>query len=292
VGDRQFRVKIPGHIRFAPAAALAVLLACGGQASAQKSKKPVPKKQAAAAKAKEGARAAQPSPAEELARWRAALVESAEEVKTSTRELIALRERQLASAEQRHEQLRQLHAEGLVAKVKLDESEESLAETRASVDVLRRQIDDSDRVIAEVAAAEEAEKLAKAEAEKLAKLQRAQSARLLRPTLYGTSALILRHTGSAHWTAANIGSVQSFFYSTFGRPLPVSAHGQTATHTRLGFDHSRGVDVALHPDSAEGRALIGYLQANGISFIAFRGAVAGSSTGAHIHIGPPSSRIG
>ncbi|HEY9283483.1 MAG TPA: hypothetical protein VIP46_08520 [Pyrinomonadaceae bacterium] len=212
-------------------------------------------------------------------------------MKTHTREWIVLKEKGLAAAERKHEQLRQLAAEGLAAKAQVEESEQSLAETRAEIDVLRHQIDDSDRVIAEVAAMAEAEKLAKIEAEKAAKLQRSQS-RLLRPTLYSTNALIIRHTGTSYWTAANISGVQSFFAATFGRPLPVSAHGQTATHTRLGFDHSRGVDVALHPDSPEGRALINYLQANGITFIAFRGAVAGSSTGAHIHIGPPSSRIG
>jgi len=273
------RVRRIGHPRFAVAAALALLLACGAQAFAQKSR---------AAKSRAAKSPAAKSPADELARWRAELVIASEKVKTHTREWIALKEKGLAAAERKHEQLRQLAAEGLAAKAKVEESEQSLAETRAEIEVLRRQIDDSDRVIAEVAAMAEAEKLAKIEA---AKLRTAQS-RLLRPTLYGRSALIIRHTGTSYWTAANISGVQSFFISTFGRPLPVSAHGQTATHTRLGFDHSRGVDVALHPDSAEGRALIAYLQAHGITFIAFRGAVAGSSTGAHIHIGPPSSRIG
>ena len=270
--------------RFAVAAALAVLLACGSQTFAQQSSA----KKARAKKAPAKKVPAGETPADELARWRAELVIASEKVKTHTREWIALKEKGLAAAERKHEQLRQLAAEGLAAKAKVEESEQSLAETRAEIEVLRRQIDDSDRVIAEVAAMAEAEKLAKIEA---AKLRTAQS-RLLRPTLYGRSALIIRHTGTSYWTAANISGVQSFFAATFGRPLPVSAHGQTATHTRLGFDHSRGVDVALHPDSAEGRALIGYLQARGISFIAFRGAVAGSATGAHIHIGPPSSRIG
>ena len=265
--------------RFAAAAALAVLLACGSQAFAQKSsaKKSPAKKSPAAS-----------SPADELARWRAELVKASEEVKTHTREWIALKEKGLAAAERRHEQLRQLAAEGLAAKAKVEESEQSLAETRAEIEVLRRQIDDSDRVIAEVAAMAEAEKLAKIEAAK----QRTAQSRVLRPTLYGTNALIIRHAGTSYWTAANISGVQSFFAASFGRLLPVSAPGQTATHTRVGFDHSRGVDVALHPDSAEGRALINYLISRGIPFIAFRGAVVGSSTGAHIHIGPPSSRIG
>lgn len=288
-GDLTVRVGRSSHSRFAVAAALALLLSCAAPSSAQKSRGG----KSRAGKSAAGKTPAEKSPADELARWRAERIKAAEDVKTSTREWIALKEKGLAAAELKHEQLRQLYAEGLAAKVHVDESEQSLAERRAEVEVLRRQIDDSDRVIAEVAAEAEADKLAKLEAAKAAKLQRSQSARLLRPTLgYGTNALIVRYTGTSYWTAANISGVQAFFAATFGRPLPISAHGQTATHTRLGFDHSRGVDVALHPDSAEGRALIAYLQSRGITFIAFRGAVAGSATGAHIHIGPPSGRIG
>jgi len=48
--------------------------------------------------------------------------------------------------------------------------------------------------------------------------------------------------------------------------------------------------VALHPDSREGQSLIAYLRQSGIPFIAFRGAVPGAATGAHIHIGQPSPR--
>jgi hypothetical protein len=51
------------------------------------------------------------------------------------------------------------------------------------------------------------------------------------------------------------------------------------------------MDVAVHPDSAEGRALIAYLRGNGIPFIAFRSAVPGSATGAHVHIGYPSHKF-
>ena len=69
----------------------------------------------------------------------------------------------------------------------------------------------------------------------------------------------------------------------------MSAVGQTVTHNQLGFDHREAVDVALHPDSAEGQALIGYLTSQGVSFIAIQGD-SGSATGAHIHIGPPSRR--
>jgi len=50
------------------------------------------------------------------------------------------------------------------------------------------------------------------------------------------------------------------------------------------------MDVSLHPDGAEGRALIDFMRRNGIPFSAFRGAIPGVATGPHIHIGRPSSR--
>jgi hypothetical protein len=86
------------------------------------------------------------------------------------------------------------------------------------------------------------------------------------------------------------GDIKKLFTSKFGRTLPVSAFGQTDLHSRLGFDHRNGVDVALHPDSVEGRALVAKLRVLGIPFIAFRRAVPGVATGPHIHIGNPSPR--
>jgi hypothetical protein len=70
----------------------------------------------------------------------------------------------------------------------------------------------------------------------------------------------------------------------------VSALGQTPAHDRLGFDHRNALDVAVHPDSPEGQALMTWLQAQGVSFLAFRGAITGEATGAHVHIGEPSPR--
>ncbi|HXU08566.1 MAG TPA: hypothetical protein VN743_06185, partial [Blastocatellia bacterium] len=82
-----------------------------------------------------------------------------------------------------------------------------------------------------------------------------------------------------------------YFVSQFHHAMPISAYGQTAVHDQLGFDHRNAVDVAVSPDSAEGQTLMAYLRSVGIPFIAFRHAVAGSATGAHIHIGYPSKRI-
>ena len=77
----------------------------------------------------------------------------------------------------------------------------------------------------------------------------------------------------------------------FGEALPVSAMGDTAVHRALGFDHRGRVDVALSPDSAEGEWLRLYLTVKRIPFFVFRQAVPGKATGAHIHIGPMSTRL-
>jgi hypothetical protein len=59
----------------------------------------------------------------------------------------------------------------------------------------------------------------------------------------------------------------------------------------MGLDHRNALDVAVHPDSPEGRALMGYLRAAGIPFIAAWGAIPGSASGAHLHVGQPSPRL-
>ena len=112
-----------------------------------------------------------------------------------------------------------------------------------------------------------------------------------RPGKYAASPAILRSAGASGWSLAQASTVQRFFQSSFGRALPVSAYGQSSTHDRMRFNHRNSMDVAVHPDSAEGRSLIAYLRSKGIPFIAFRSAVAGAATGAHIHIGYPSHKF-
>ncbi|HEY1267452.1 MAG TPA: hypothetical protein VGH16_09365 [Candidatus Binatia bacterium] len=108
---------------------------------------------------------------------------------------------------------------------------------------------------------------------------------------YEDSALFVRYNGQTAWSLRDAGKIESFFLARFGRALPVSARGQTAAHDRMGFDHHNAMDVALYPDSEEGRAVMQYLKQSGIPFIAFRGKMAGAATGAHIHIGKPSLRL-
>ena len=100
-----------------------------------------------------------------------------------------------------------------------------------------------------------------------------------------------RHDGDGVFTNADFTAVEKAFESRFGKPLPVSAMGETAVHRALGFDHRGRVDVALHPDTPEGVWLREYLNARRIPYFAFRQAVPGKATGAHIHLGPMSTRL-
>lgn len=81
------------------------------------------------------------------------------------------------------------------------------------------------------------------------------------------------------------------FAKKFDRPLPISADGETDTHRALGFDHRGRVDVAILPTAPEGVWLRHYLQSQKIPYYAFTRAVPGKATGAHIHIGPGSTRL-
>ena len=171
------------------------------------------------------------------------------------------------------ELLRQLYSEGLIARIEVDKAEQELVAAKARV-------------------AEEA-RLADLKAEELKKAEEAAKVKtFVKPTLMplNKTATVLRSTAGS-WSIAGLSSVQQFFSKTFGKPLPTSTIGQSATHNRMRWNHTNAVDVGLHPDSTEGRALMAYLQSQGIPFLAFRGAIPGVSTGPHIHIGSPSHRL-
>ena len=176
------------------------------------------------------------------------------------------------------ERIKPLLPLGAVSQKEVSEKEAALVNARAKLEAKRKEIASEETQI-DIALAE-----AKA-VEQLFKLPP------LRIGGYQTTAALIRFNGPSHWALADAAKVEGFFFSRFRRALPVSAFGQTEVHNRLGFDHRNSVDVAVHPDSAEGQAVMAYLRSAGIPFIAFRQAVAGSATGAHIHIGYPSHRI-
>jgi hypothetical protein len=86
-------------------------------------------------------------------------------------------------------------------------------------------------------------------------------------------------------------TLEASFERRFGYALPISADGQTAVHNALGFDHHGRVDVAVNPNEPEGIWLRHYLEAKRVPYYAFLRAIPGKATGAHIHIGPGSTRL-
>jgi hypothetical protein len=214
----------------------------------------------------------------QLAETRSELIAATETYKESAQEVIKFQEQEVANATAKVEQIRQLVADGLIARNELAAVEQEVATAQAKLDATKKQIAESDNLIAQIRDAETAEKAA-------AKAQAAQSRKLVQP-------VSMRYSGMSGWALANISNVQTFFTNTFGRKLPISTLGQSATHNAMRWDHRNSADVGIRPDSAEGRALIGFLRSNGIPFLAFRGAIPGVSTGPHIHIGYPSSRLG
>jgi hypothetical protein len=238
-------------------------------AAAQRARRksaPPPKDQAASQK--------QIDLAKEAAQSRANLIATTKAYQGSLEKLLALQVEEEKRAAELVQKRRALLELGVIAKRELEESQTAIEEARGKTETTRQRMREADQLLAEVAAAEY-----------LARLP------VEPPGAYRATLLLIRYTGFNRWSLTEVARVDAFFRGRFGRPLPVSAFGQTETHTRLGFDHREGLDVAVHPDGLEGQALIEYLRGQGIPFIAFRSAFPGSATGAHIHIGRPSNRV-
>jgi hypothetical protein len=222
----------------------------------------------------ENAKADAKSLAEAAKESRANLLNASNAYRESLEKLLELERQDEARAAETIGKRKELLDAGVISKREYDDGERALLEVQGKITETMNRLAEVDQMVAEVNAAEE---LAKTAAEK--------------PGMYRSAGLVIRYVGASRWALSDLAKVDAFFRLKFAKSLPISALGQTATHNQLGFDHHEAVDVAVHPDSAEGQALIGYLTSQGISFIAIRGAIPGSATGAHIHIGPPSKRI-
>ena len=203
------------------------------------------------------------------------LLAALKDYRQSLEHLLALQEQALASATDRREQRRDLYDRGVISRREFEESERTFSTARQSVEDTRQAIEAADHATVEARTAGTLASLSP-----------------LPPGGYQRTAALIRYNGPARWSLrSDVPRLQQFFAARFGRPLPVSAFGQTPLHDRMGFDHHDALDVAVHPDSPEGRALMDYLRGAGIPFIAAWGAVPGSTSGAHIHVGQPSPRI-
>jgi hypothetical protein len=220
--------------------------------------------------------AADPESAPTSARGRAAeVVTVLQEYRATLQRLLPLQERELAAAIKRRDERRHLLASGIISRKELEETEEAVERVRQKVEETRRAMVEADHALADATTARA-----------LAGLPP------LGPGGFERSAGLVRFNGTAAWSLkAGTAKLQEFFLARFGRPLPISSYGQTPLHDRMGLDHRDALDVAVHPDSPEGKALMNHLRATGIPFIAAWTAVPGATSGAHIHVGQPSPRI-
>ena len=210
----------------------------------------------------------------QAARSRAEQLRAAREYKLSLERLLVLREHDLQRALEQLERTRELVDRGIVARNDLQASERLVADARARLDHTWNEAVIAASLITKALAYDEL-----------------ASARRLAPGTEQATASLVRYQGRRPWALSLTKTLEDYFRRAFNRALPVSAYGQTPLHDKLGFDHRNAIDLALHPDSLEGRAVMDWLRQAGLSFIAFRGAVSGAATGAHIHVGEPSQRL-
>lgn len=210
----------------------------------------------------------------ELARSRTEVLEKTRETRAGAEKLLALHEAELKRITEEYARRRELFYQGLISRNEVVQAERAAALMMMRIQDDKRFLAETDTALTEFTMRDELLRL---------------------PGLalggYSESGTLLRFNGAAGFTLAEVGKIEKHFTQAFGRSLPISALGQTATHDRMRFDHRNAIDVALHPESAEGQSVLNYLRQAGIPFIAFRGAVAGAATGAHIHIGKPSPRL-
>jgi hypothetical protein len=209
----------------------------------------------------------------ELARARNEVLQKMQETREGAEKLLVLHETARQRSAEEYERRRELYYQGLIARNEVLQAEHLLAEAITRVEEDKRWLAESDMALTEFAMRDE-----------LLRLPRLSTGG------YSATGSLIRFNGETAWRLPDAAKIEKFFLNTFGRALPISALGQTATHERLRFDHRNAMDVALHPDSKEGQSLLSYLRQAGIPFIAFRNAVPGTATGAHIHIGKPSPR--
>lgn len=207
------------------------------------------------------------------AKLSADLIQAMKAYRGSLEKLRSIYEEELQKKAGEVQKRREFYERGYISRVELDQSQRALASAEASLRETEQKMAEAEAAIAEATVLEE-----------FSRLQSSTDGEYIEAGPW------IRYSGKATWSLTDSARLKKFFFEKFGRPLPVSALGQTPFHDRMKLDHREAMDVALHPDSTEGEAVVAYLRQAGLPFIAFRNGVPGSATGAHIHIGRPSTR--
>lgn len=216
-------------------------------------------------------------PVNELAKLQEDFIKATKEYKANLAKLQTIYERNVTRAEGKLAQNQVLFKGGLVSKNQLAESETAVAAAKEKVSEAVHQMATADSQIANT--------LLEAQAEASMTKTPMRKGSLLTTTSY------ISYSGAGAWMLSDAWKVRRFFLESFKKQLPVAVFGQGSIHDRWRLDHRNAMDISLHPDGPEGHALMNYLRANRIPFLAFRAAIPGTATGPHIHIGWPSHRF-
>ena len=192
-------------------------------------------------------------------------------------EMISAAQRRVARKHHSLDDMQKLLNQGIISKAEMSGYAEDADRADHELDWAKSRA----RLIIELHAMVEAEQ----DAEKFAAL--AESVRQAGQA--AAHPLVERFDGNGQFGPAILAKIQDAFQKRFGATMPISANGETSVHRAMGFDHRGRVDVPVSPDQPEGAWLMRYLTDNQIPFFAFRAAVAHQATGAHVHLGPPST---
>ena len=193
-------------------------------------------------------------------------------------EMISAAQRRVDRKHQAQAEMQKLLKQGIIAKAEMSGYVEDADRADHELEWAKSRA----RLIIELSAMVQAEQ----DAEKLAaladSLRQTGQAAALHPQ-------VERFDGNGQFGPAVLAKIQDAYQKRFGAAMPISANGETLVHRALGFDHRGRVDVAVSPDQPEGVWLRRFLVDNQVPFFAFRSAVAHQATGAHVHLGPPST---
>ena len=216
-------------------------------------------------------------PTDELTRLREEFIKATNDYKANLAKLRESYQENVRKAEAELAKSQELFAAGLISRKAVEAGEAEVAQAQDKVAEVDRRMTSADSQIADT--------ILEAQAERTF----ARTKPIAKGGLVSTAAMI-RYNGAAIWGLSDAWRVQRFFLDAFKQQLPIAVFGQGAIHDRWRLDHHNAMDISLHPDGPQGQALLGFLRANGIPFLAFRQAIPGTATGPHIHIGRPSHR--
>ena len=177
---------------------IVVLLLCGAGTANAQTKPPLSKNEPPASSAK--------------------LIEATREYKANSEDLLRMQEDEIKKATQKLEQLRQLVADGLVARNELAAAEESVAALRVALEATRKKIGDSDQMIVEI------------QSEEIRKTQSVAQAGLINKTRSFVKPSVLRYNGAANWSITHLGGHSEFLQFDFWT-LAARQHGRTIYDT-------------------------------------------------------------